>query len=671
MAGFAIDLGDAGSEFAQGVSAPSATEMGAAARGLDQLTTGLFGVANSYARAKASSAPTQAQTNKAQFAEFASKINDLRGVKGPALKSKLDVIRMDYAERQGNSFGAPEVEYINSVLKINYDIVDPQQAAADAATQLLADNMGYYFSAEASLLASEGRGNFTPADVAAQAIGNIKANEAAATYLLTSKNLNQAQYQQEFVPLANGLLETLRAVTFRGIAVESGGGDVSPEQIMKLRTGFNRAKSDITSKRPTNIPEDMWNQTLGNQFTALDDFITQLESYDERMLKVMTADALEPISLALLKHAKELGESDPILAKALLSDDVDWSNYVSGEWTTVLTTLQNIEAKDTVYTDIFLPEVEDVKELVSPVDGAVVTTSVLHNEDMVTDAEDRSPTSRNDAIQNALDWKIRLTTPLDVNRPEHRDNFLNGIGQATVNIATSPQLIRPATLDTVFADETIEKLNIIKMIDPDRHAVAVAQLKDAVLAQANIFNTTASGALTDSYFNVNSLGIVEYDIDKKFLEGQVRNQDAQPLVVAAAQQYYNGNISSMIRDRGRKIESIQRSEIESEGFKFVNALRELTMVEKYAAGQKKYVGMLKKIGVDTTQMEKLLLKPVQAPVNTQSTDTNTASEVYLEANPFVIQTNLSETEKQAAYDALPNGAFYVDPFDNTIYEKGK
>jgi len=342
-----------------------------------------------------------------------------------------------------------------------------------------------------------------------------------------------------------------------------------------------------------------------------------------------------------------------------LSDDVDWSTYVSTKWNTVLEDLQKIEATDTVYTDIFLPEVEDVKELVSPVDGAVVTTSVLHNEDMVTDAEDRSPTSRNDAIKNALDWKIRLTTPLDVNRPEHRDNFLNGIGQATVNIATSPQLIRPATLDTVFADETIEKLNIIKTIDPDRHAVAVAQLKDAVLAQANIFNTTASGALTDSYFNVNSLGIVEYDIDKKFLEGQVRNQDAQPLVVAAAQQYYNGNISSMIRDRGRKIESIQRSEIESEGFKFVNALRELTMVEKYAAGQKKYVSMLKKIGVDTTQMEKLLLKPVQVQQTEVVQNTETVIEQGLVGNPWRIAN-------EEAYDMVPLGAHYVVGTDPQI-----
>ena len=177
--------------------------------------------------------------------------------------------------------------------------------------------------------------------------------------------------------------------------------------------------------------------------------------------------------------------------------------------------------------------------------------------------------------------------------------------------------------------------------------------------------------MTDSYFNVNSLGIVEYDIDKKFLEGQVRNQDAQPLVVAAAQQYYNGNISSMIRDRGRKIESIQRSEIESEGFKFVNALRELTMVEKYAAGQKKYVGMLKKIGVDTTQMEKLLLKPVQAPVNTQSTDTSTTNVGVEEANPFVIQSTLSETQQKAAFDALPAGAYFIDPSDGITYRKGE
>lgn len=667
MAGFAIDLGDAGSEFAQGVSAPSATEMGAAARGLDQLTAGLFGVANSYARAKASSAPTQAQTNKAQFANFARKIDDLRGTDETQLNAKLTTIRANYAS-QGNSFGASEVEYINSILKINYaaQSVDPVQEAAMAANKQLTDNPGFLYLAEQKLTAA-GK-PFTNQDIAAVAYGNLKASEAAATYIATSSNIDKQEFLESYVPHANKVLEDIRALAMVGLQVETGGGDISPESIVQLRTKFDIAKSQLT--KPANIETDQW-QAVGSQITTLDSLLTRLETYDAEMLKAETAAAMEPISALLLRQAKELGESDPVLAKALLSDKVDWSAYVAEKWTDVLKTLKNTEIKDTVYTDLNVFGVDDVAEFVKPEDGSVVTTVVLHNEAMVTAAEDRSATSRNDAIQNALDFKVRLTTPLDVNRPEHRDNFLNGVGQATVNIATSTQLISPATLDTVFADETIEKLNIIKMIDPDGHAIAVAQLKDAVLAQANIFNTTASGALTDSYFNVNSLGIVEYDIDKKFLQGQVRNQDAQPLVVAAAQQYYNGNISSMIRDRGRKVESIQRSEIESEGFKFVNALRELSMVEKYAAGQKKYVGMLKKIGVDTTQMEKLLLKPVQAPVNTQSTDTSTANVGLEEANPFVIQTTLSESQQKAAFDALPSGSYFIDPSDGITYRKGE
>ena len=668
MAGFAIDLGDAGSEFAQGVSAPSATEMGAAARGLDQLTAGLFGVANSYARAKASSAPTQTEVNRVAFANLMDKAAELKGIKDPsALATKANSLAIAY-EREGFSIGEAER---NAILRstgydLNAFVLDPVQAAADQANKQLIDNPGFIYLAEQKLDAA-GK-PYTNQDIATLAYSNLKASEAAATYLATSTNIDKQEFLESYVPHANKVLEDIRALAMVGLQVETGGGDISPESIVQLRTKFDIAKSQLT--KPANIAADQW-QAVGSQITTLDSLLTRLETYDAEMLKRETAEAMEPISAILLRQAKELGESDPILAQALLSDKVDWSAYVANKWPTVLKTLKSTEIKDTVYTDLNVFGVDDVAEFVNPEDGAVVTTPVLHNEDMVTAAEDRSPTSRNDAIQNALDFKIRLTAPLDVNRPEHRVNFLNGIGQATVNIATSPQIIRPATLDTVFADETIEKLNIIKMIDPDGHAIAVAQLKDAVLAQANIFNTTASGALTDSYFNVNSLGIVEYDIDKKFLEGQVRNQDAQPLVVAAAQQYYNGNISSMIRDRGRKIESIQRSEIESEGFKFVNALRELTMVEKYAAGQKKYVGMLKKIGVDTTQMEKLLLKPVQAPVNTQSTDTSTTNVGVEEANPFVIQSTLSETQQKAAFDALPAGAYFIDPSDGITYRKGE
>jgi hypothetical protein len=60
MAGFAIDLGDEGSQFAQGVSAPSANASAAAAQGLQNITQGLFGVADSFARASAKAAPTEA-----------------------------------------------------------------------------------------------------------------------------------------------------------------------------------------------------------------------------------------------------------------------------------------------------------------------------------------------------------------------------------------------------------------------------------------------------------------------------------------------------------------------------------------------------------------------------------------------------------------------------------
>ena len=327
--------------------------------------------------------------------------------------------------------------------------------------------------------------------------------------------------------------------------------------------------------------------------------------------------------------------------------------------------------KDTVYTplDVFgldaaaAQEQADLLNNLNGADAGGSNTLLLNNEEEYDKAVDRSSVSRRDAINNALDFKVRLNAPLDVNLPEHRANFLNGIGQATLNVATSAQLLAPETFNSLFSEDVITKLSIVKAIDPEKHAIAVAQMKDAVMAQANIHNTSASGALADSYFTLSALGEIEYDLDKKFLDGQVRNMKVVPLVENAARTYYNNDIAAMIRDRGRRIDRMERSAIENEGFKFVNAMSELNYVRKLANGQKSYVDMLKKLGVDTANMEALLIKPVDTDTpNTPNGSTPELAFTMMSTNP---------EDAKIEFNSYPIGAWVINPATGVAQKKSK
>ena len=669
MAGFAIDLGSAGSEFAQGVAAPSATETGAAAAGLTNLTNSLFGAVDNFQNIQARNAPTQAEVNNAAFGSFVNSAMELRGITDPAmLAAKANSLAIAYGQ-QGFDIGEPERD---AVLRMTgYDLkaytIDPVQVAAQQANQKLAENPGYLYLAEQKFIAG-GKRNYSNQDIASQAFADMMASEAAATFLVSSQNISQADFITTYVPAANKVLSDIRGLALAGLRIEIGGGDIAPKDIVNLRTKYDVAIANLT--KPANITSEQW-QAVGSQITTLDTLLTRLETYDAAMLTAQTAEAMEPISQLLVQQAKDLGETDPILARAMLSDKIDWSAYVAGRWPEVLKTLTGMKMEDTVHTslDVFGFEAADKLERTDllnnmKIDGAGTTnTMLLNTQEMFDIAKARTPVERRDAINNALDFKVRLNAPLDVNLPEHRDNFLNGIGQATLNVATANQLLAPETFDSLFSQDVMTKLSIIKANDPERHATAVAQMKDAVMAQANIHNTTATGALADSYFALNALGEIEYDLDKKFLDGQVRNMEVVPLVENAARTYYNNDIAAMIRDRGRRINSMERSAIESAGFKFVNAMSELNTVRLYADAQKKYVSLLKKLGVDTTNMEAMLIKPVNT--NTPNTpDGSTAALAFT-----MMATNPEDAKIE--FNNYPIGAWVINPANGVAQKKSR
>jgi hypothetical protein len=70
MAGYAMDLGDAGAQYAQGVTMPSATELGASAQAIEGIGRGLFSVMDSMV--SSGKQKTQASIDREMYGSFAS-----------------------------------------------------------------------------------------------------------------------------------------------------------------------------------------------------------------------------------------------------------------------------------------------------------------------------------------------------------------------------------------------------------------------------------------------------------------------------------------------------------------------------------------------------------------------------------------------------------------------
>ena len=671
MAGFAMDLGDEGTAYEKGVNAPSASASAAAAQGMANLTKGLFGAMDAYSRSQARGKPTEASLNKAGFSNFVTQLDKLKGVTDPTrLKAGINSAISSY-ESLGFQLGEGEADAVfrRTGVDISSLTFNPAMAAAEAANKQLIENPAFMYLAEQKL--SQSGKPFTSQDVATTALNDMKASEAAALYITSASNISKMEFQESYMPHANKVLQNIRAIALVGLQAEIAGGDVSPESMVQLRTSFDIAKSQLT--RPLNISADEFSP-VKSQIDTLDSLLGRLETYDKDMLTAETMEAMEPISAALLKQAKELGKTDPILAQALLSDKVDWSTYVAGKWPEILKTLEKTETKDTVYTNL------NVFGLDEP-EGAAATV-ILHNTDEIESATDRSDEDRLNAINNAFDFKVKLTQPINLNQPEHRDSFLNGVGQATVNVSTSNKLLSKETMDVLFDNDVFDKLNIVKKLDPEGHTLAVNQLKDALQAQSNIFATTMKGIVESTVFELTGIGEVKLKAEKTTSPSEW----AGGLFQDKADKYYGGNIYRMIKDSGRALSMGERTELRGRGWGVEALGRNYSEITRANNQFKTYANYWRRLGGDPSTMESMILTRQEddaAPVATNNNLTaDQNADVTAAINEDSIGIPLEDIDFESNAEATPkepdeeivttfiNGLNLDSPLDEILVSEG-
>lgn len=657
MAGFAVDIGDEGTAYSQGVTMPSATSASVAAEGISAIGKGVFGVLDAMEAAKK---PTESAVNREAFGQLSKTLDGIKGLDPLQARIKVNSAITSY-NNAGFDIGEAEARMIQQRTGINVDYLnfDPQQEVINSTVKKLQDNPAYLYNAQNTLIAS-GVENPTTEQLMTQAMSDVQKNEAAALYLTNAKNVTRKEYYDTYLPQANLALENVRALALAGLAIETGGGDIKPENIVQLRSQFDVVKAQFT--KPPLVNTEDW-QAVQSQVDTLDQLLTTLEAYDQKVLESTKAEILEPITKSLMLQAKELGRTDPVLAAALLSDKVDWSTYAASKYPEILKTLDSISAEDTEYIDIyelpqFQPESQD-----DPASNEIpaIVTEELHDIEELSKAEDRGDVARKDSIFFAAIERIGIMKPAMMQQPEHRDNFLAGVGQATVNIATSSKLFEQNTMTQVYNDDTYSKLALIRNLDPQKAELASRRLIDGLQAQYNIAATSASGSMQSSFFKITGLGKVEYDLEARVDTGQIRmDREVLPLVKGFASKYYNGDVTAMISDRGRRLSTFDRSQVENVGFKFNTAYQDYRKVKKTADGLQFYVTNLKKLGVSTEAIEATMIKPV----------TPQDAEVNLGTlqNPYRIEWSDTTDADEKLFASLAVGEYFINT-DGDIEQK--
>ena len=226
MAGYAMDLGDAGAQYAQGVTMPSATELGASAQAIEGIGRGLFSVMDSMV--SSGKQKTQASIDREMYGNFAKDLQELKGQEGLTLRSSVNSLISEYSA-QGFEIDANASKLIKMQTGIDVDYlnVKPRQEALNLASKKIAENPAYLVLAEQTLAAT-GK-PYTERDVLIEAMGQVQVNEAAALFVSNSKNINNQKFLNSYVPQIEPALDNIIELGLMGMDIEIAGGNVSPK----------------------------------------------------------------------------------------------------------------------------------------------------------------------------------------------------------------------------------------------------------------------------------------------------------------------------------------------------------------------------------------------------------------------------------------------------------
>ena len=219
MPNFAVDIGDTGVAVERNIAA-APSSLGVVGQGLSNLASNMFSVYDAGVRAAKAGEPTQTELDRSVMASFYDQLEAGRGgsaaERNAAASSAIAIL-----ERSGLDIGENERQAVLRTLGIDISIIDPAQAAANAALVELNNNPSYIFKAEQDLtraFAAEGR-KPTQEEIVSYAF-NLLAEDKSNTLTITnSQNQSRAEWISTGQPAAERLIASLTDQAILGLSL--------------------------------------------------------------------------------------------------------------------------------------------------------------------------------------------------------------------------------------------------------------------------------------------------------------------------------------------------------------------------------------------------------------------------------------------------------------------
>jgi len=543
---FSIDMKDAGAAFEQGVQAPTATEYGAAAQGLQALSKGVFSIADTVARQQRTG-PTQTSVDRASAAKFFTTLQEkTRGVEDlDQLSSVTNGLLTQFIATTGQKPDASMFDAIKAITGLDKTTItfNAETAGYNEVVALVDANPSFRFLSEQELKAS-GQ-NYTSQDVVNLTVEKIKLNEASMASLTLNRNVSESEFQKR-LPLFDERIDQLTQLAGAALEVERQGGNVDPEFLKsQLMSGVAMLRANFA--RPTNVSADTY-APIENQIAGLEALVKNVANYDADQFEMLQGQELAALGKIIVENAK--GLNDPILAASIIEMKPEFiSAYMTQKVSEGIDFYKNLPPREAiVYTEVKIPTsevatIERKSETSIPDEGSIFDSESL---DHAAELEDR--TYKN-TIDYFINTQVNATTVEAMSVEAHRNSFLQGIGKATTYIHSRDSIRDMKFIRTLYSDETLDKLNAIKDIDPDGYTIAVARLKRSLFKQYVNRSLQQSGTLQDSPWTVSA---ATNEITFVPNPDRFGGEEGVKMITQYANEYYNGDLTAMAKDGGAR-----------------------------------------------------------------------------------------------------------------------
>lgn len=610
MAGFSVDVGDAGTSYAQGVAAPSSAYSSPTATGLEGL-----GKLLSAFEPRKTAAPTQADKDKTTNAALAASLHALKGTTDDPVKLKNAVEGVVAKHTAaGNNFGDEEKAAVEAMIGVPFELAtfDAQEQALEQGMQGLQENAGQYALA-VKTLAEQGNENPTDMDILAQATAYQQRMGAAGLLVAEAKALGAEAFMTQELPASMLLLDGLEKEFWSLYSVESGGGELEPQFLAQADAALLQVRGQLA--QGTGVTDEMF-KPVKARLDQLENILKITKSFDSNVLATTEADLQEHLTKVRLNTVNQLldaGKTDQANMVMNLGPEY-WATTAAQNYSSVAKSLNELGGSKVDREPYSIPVNAEVMSTgpEQPSSGGVDTLPTFTDEAIEHSSSlEKGAVIANVTIAAAENASL---TPESVKDDTGLEIFATNATKTASILANNGSLMKTTTIDETLTPDFFSKMKILKTDSPAVHADLKAKWKEALLTQLNISATASSGKMADSYIAVSALGELSYRFDKKKSgEGNLLSIPLNPktaaLVESYATTYYNGDMLSMFKDRGRKLDTFSRNQEGVDSF-LREGSRDLSKAMGIARQTKYYSDKLKQLGVESKDLEASLVNEV-------------------------------------------------------------